>query len=223
MNITKEIFSENWTSKMLDIESKKSFIAQLDLLLASQQHEIARLELTLSKLQPTGKDIKGAEGLYVKCKKCDGFGYTSEHNDLSRNHETGEHDCSHCPIQVQCEECKANGYIEAQQFQQGKEAEQLCTTCGKVQDIKPSICSNPFHIKGLSYKDGVLQQGKVSEISDEEIHNKAILVSNLPKDFDREEEEYYNSINVSKYDLVFEVAKWMRDKQGLASQQTKEK
>lgn len=44
-----------------------------------------------------------------KCLYCNGDGYTSEHDDNSRNQKTGEHDCSGCPVQVQCEHCHAEG------------------------------------------------------------------------------------------------------------------
>ncbi len=48
----------------------------------------------------------------IKCPKCDGYGYTVEHDPHSIDRETGWHDCSFCPIQVQCEECCATGEIE---------------------------------------------------------------------------------------------------------------
>ena len=41
------------------------------------------------------------------CPDCNGDGYTAEH-DPSDPHENG---CSHCPVQVQCERCHANGYF----------------------------------------------------------------------------------------------------------------
>ena len=47
----------------------------------------------------------------VTCPFCNGDGYTSEHDDNSRNYATGEHDCSGCPIQVQSEPCMATGKI----------------------------------------------------------------------------------------------------------------
>lgn len=50
----------------------------------------------------------------VPCPYCNGDGFTSEHNDMSRNYETGEHDCSQCPIQVQCEKCMATGKLKIQ-------------------------------------------------------------------------------------------------------------
>lgn len=45
---------------------------------------------------------------YEKCGKCNGDGYTLEHDP--HPHENG--DCQGmCPIQVQCEKCEATGYI----------------------------------------------------------------------------------------------------------------
>ncbi len=49
----------------------------------------------------------------LKCDKCTGFGYTSEH-DPSDPHIDGE--CSNCPIQVQCENCQATGIIQREIF-----------------------------------------------------------------------------------------------------------
>lgn len=41
--------------------------------------------------------------IVISCPKCDGLGYTAEH-DLNDPHENGC--CSNCPIQVPCEECE---------------------------------------------------------------------------------------------------------------------
>lgn len=49
----------------------------------------------------------------VKCDKCNGDGYTAEHDNWV-NPETGEHDCSTCPIRVPCKECLATGFKAAQ-------------------------------------------------------------------------------------------------------------
>jgi len=46
-----------------------------------------------------------------KCLKCNGDGFASEHNPNSYDRD-GWHDCSGCPIQVQCEECHGTGKIE---------------------------------------------------------------------------------------------------------------
>lgn len=46
----------------------------------------------------------------MKCKICNGDGFTSEHDEDSRDHE-GQHCCSGCPIQVQCENCQATGQV----------------------------------------------------------------------------------------------------------------
>lgn len=50
----------------------------------------------------------------VKCPVCNGDGYTSEHNPDSMDWD-GEHNCDNCPIQVQCENCKATGKLNPQQ------------------------------------------------------------------------------------------------------------
>jgi len=48
----------------------------------------------------------------IKCSKCNGDGWTTEHDENARNRVTGEHDCSYGrPIQVQCEHCQAQGFV----------------------------------------------------------------------------------------------------------------
>ena len=43
----------------------------------------------------------------LKCSKCNGDGWTAEHNPDAFNPNTGEHECDErCPIQVQCEHCQ---------------------------------------------------------------------------------------------------------------------
>lgn len=60
---------------------------------------------------PAGREI---ESLYFqRCHKCQGDGYTSEHNECSRDDE-GQHDCSQCPIQVQCEDCQGKGFVSTE-------------------------------------------------------------------------------------------------------------
>ena len=54
----------------------------------------------------------------IKCPKCEGYGYTLEHDPHSIDRETDWHDCSSCPIQVQCEECCATGEIEIPEEEQ---------------------------------------------------------------------------------------------------------
>lgn len=49
---------------------------------------------------------KSIQELYVKCPVCDGYGYTAEHS----GHPVNE-PCDYCPIQVQCDNCKATGFI----------------------------------------------------------------------------------------------------------------
>jgi hypothetical protein len=44
----------------------------------------------------------------TKCPACDGKGWTAEHGN-HHNPETGE--CEDCPVQVQCEMCRATGVI----------------------------------------------------------------------------------------------------------------
>lgn len=46
----------------------------------------------------------------LKCPKCEGAGYTSEHDPMSRD-EYGLHDCRYCPVQVQCEYCMGTGRV----------------------------------------------------------------------------------------------------------------
>jgi len=45
----------------------------------------------------------------MKCKYCDGKGWTAEH-DPNDPHWGGV--CENCPIQVQCETCKGTGIVE---------------------------------------------------------------------------------------------------------------
>lgn len=58
--------------------------------------------------EPTLSSSVSAEEVFVKCKVCDGYGFTSEHNPFDP-HIDGQ--CNSCPIQVQCESCQAQGYI----------------------------------------------------------------------------------------------------------------
>lgn len=46
----------------------------------------------------------------MNCPKCNGNGYTAEHDLPSRHGEDGE--CISCPIQVQCENCLGTGKID---------------------------------------------------------------------------------------------------------------
>lgn len=46
------------------------------------------------------------------CPCCHGEGWYSDHNENSFNYETGEHECSGCPIQVECQNCEGTGRVE---------------------------------------------------------------------------------------------------------------
>jgi len=48
--------------------------------------------------------------LFEKCPICGGNGWTAEHDPYDP-HENGI--CSNCPIQVQCENCKAVGFVKS--------------------------------------------------------------------------------------------------------------
>lgn len=43
--------------------------------------------------------------LYVKCKLCNGQGWTAEHDIMCNGN------CECCPVQVQCQECSATGFV----------------------------------------------------------------------------------------------------------------
>lgn len=58
--------------------------------------------------------------LFVKCKDCNGDGYTAEHDSLDP-HIDGN--CLACPIQVQCEKCKATGFVPASLRSSAKQGE----------------------------------------------------------------------------------------------------
>jgi RecJ-like exonuclease len=54
----------------------------------------------------------------IKCGVCHGEGWYADH---SPNHYANSHDddCSQygCPVQVECENCKATGYIDKDEMQ----------------------------------------------------------------------------------------------------------
>ena len=48
--------------------------------------------------------------LYVKCNKCDGYGYYADH-DPFEPHING--DCNgSCPVKCQCEKCETKGFVK---------------------------------------------------------------------------------------------------------------
>lgn len=49
---------------------------------------------------------------YRPCPRCDGDGWYPDH-DKGDPHENG---CSNCPVQEQCELCRANGWITVQEL-----------------------------------------------------------------------------------------------------------
>lgn len=51
----------------------------------------------------------------ITCPECDGDGWYPDHDPLSIDSE-GYHDCSRCPIQVQCEKCGGTGYISKKDY-----------------------------------------------------------------------------------------------------------
>lgn len=59
--------------------------------------------------QSNGTNIMLAD---VICPICNGDGYTAEHDPMSFNYHTGEHDCHGCPIQVGCENCQGTGKVK---------------------------------------------------------------------------------------------------------------
>lgn len=48
-------------------------------------------------------------GRTMKCKTCEGQGFTAEHDHAFRHGEDGE--CISCPIQVGCEDCFGTGNL----------------------------------------------------------------------------------------------------------------
>lgn len=68
----------------------------------------------------------------MKCKKCNGDGYTAEH-DLPENHgPSGE--CNSCPVQVQCDDCHATG--QALDNQMGNPLEQISNLVKEAKELK---------------------------------------------------------------------------------------
>lgn len=68
------------------------------------RNSVAKLEQTLSALDSEIAKV----GVDINCNKCGGEGVCPEHNDHSFDEE-GHHDCSHCPVPVQCDDCRATG------------------------------------------------------------------------------------------------------------------
>lgn len=69
----------------------------------------------------------------IECPDCQGHGYTSEHDDTSFDHE-GQHCCSNCPVQAQCETCQATGKIQDQE-----ENEIIVTPKGTILHVDETI------------------------------------------------------------------------------------
>jgi len=70
------------------------------------QNEWSALRRALNKL--IANEVSNALDNLEKCNHCNGDGFTSEH-DPQDPHESG---CSGgCPIQVQCDNCQAKGFV----------------------------------------------------------------------------------------------------------------
>lgn len=50
--------------------------------------------------------------IIMKCQKCNGDGYTAEHDTSAGCHDEEGMCTGRCPIQVQCEECRGTGEIK---------------------------------------------------------------------------------------------------------------
>jgi RecJ-like exonuclease len=49
----------------------------------------------------------------MKCKNCDGEGWTAEHDPSDTSHEhMQEGQCSSCPVQMGCDTCQGTGMVE---------------------------------------------------------------------------------------------------------------
>jgi len=81
----------------------------------------------------------------IKCPFCNGDGFTSEHDDMSFDRTTGEHDCHGCPIQVQCHHCEAEGKLvkPSDAEEEIKKAKKQSVTNGKF------ICKQRNEISSL--------------------------------------------------------------------------
>ena len=58
----------------------------------------------LASTPPVSAMEDGCE-LYVKCKLCNGQGWTAEHDIMC------DGNCEFCPVQVQCQQCSATGFV----------------------------------------------------------------------------------------------------------------
>lgn len=48
----------------------------------------------------------------MKCPKCDGYGYTTEHHNGAYSHDENGNCMGYCPICVECEYCQGTGQIK---------------------------------------------------------------------------------------------------------------
>ncbi len=56
----------------------------------------------------------------ILCPVCGGIGWYSDHDPNSIDWETGEHDCSGCPIAVECHYCEGTGYNKKSKYKEYK-------------------------------------------------------------------------------------------------------
>lgn len=70
-----------------------------------------------------------AEKLYKQCPACNGDGYTSEHDNHPHTHGCE----GRCPVQAQCKNCMATGYVEfIPSSSLHEEIERLIAECKKA-------------------------------------------------------------------------------------------
>jgi hypothetical protein len=63
------------------------------------------------------------KAIFKKCEKCNGDGFTAEHDEGFGSHDVDGSCIGNCPVQVQCNECRAVGFIEIDQATQIEQLE----------------------------------------------------------------------------------------------------
>jgi hypothetical protein len=137
MKLTKEQIE--WYNKLLKkLRKIKNGELNLDDYMLEVAQKIAGHEMhPIEPTQPDQPDVEAVVQAVMElkypCRICSGFGYTSEHNP-DDPHRDGE--CSSCPVQVQCYDCRAEGSVISANEQSLRTAVASVVGVNRMDEIK---------------------------------------------------------------------------------------